>query len=70
MANVIDDNGIAHYSNVPTDPRYKPMNVGRNKEGREFLFDSVIHLRSGIDKAGRNSSHGSFPRSQTGAINE
>lgn len=38
----VDDNGISHYTNVPTDPRYKPMNTGRGPTGHEFRFDSLI----------------------------
>lgn len=38
----VDDNGISHFSNVPTDPRYKPMNSGRSKSNLEHYFDPLI----------------------------
>ncbi len=41
-----DDKGIVHYTNVPSDPRYRPLIRGANRSGggsvNERLFDRYI----------------------------
>ena len=75
-----DDNGVVHFSNVPNDHRFSPLNPtsrGRKGSSQEFYFDTHIYDAAqlyGIDpmliKAviKRESNFDRYARSKKGAL--
>lgn len=81
MYKFTDDSGVVHYSNIPNDQRFQPVDISKRfpsvKSNAEFLFDSHIHDAGrlyGIDpeliKAviKRESNFDRYARSRKGAL--